>query len=65
MALHCQTKLYQISNCVRQLKKIKINEFRGVFVRRKLPALACKTECGILYSDDLYKNGTHTGPLGL
>ncbi len=40
-------------------KKLKIKNFRGVFVRDELPKRCCKTECGILNLDNSSKNGTH------
>ncbi len=40
-------------------KKIKIPQFRGVFVRDSLPRKVRKNECGILNLDDSSGNGTH------
>jgi len=40
-------------------KKLKIDKFRGVFVRDELPKKPRTTECGILNLDDSKGNGTH------
>ncbi len=40
-------------------KKLKIKNFRGVFVRDELPKQCRKTECGILNLDNSSGNGTH------
>ena len=40
-------------------KKLKIKNFRGVFVRDELPKRSRKVECGILNLDDSDGRGTH------
>ena len=40
-------------------KKLKISNFRGVFLRDTLPKKSNKTECGILNLDDTSGSGTH------
>ena len=40
-------------------KKLKIRNFRGVFVRDELPKTPLTNECGILNLDDSKGNGTH------
>ncbi len=41
------------------VNKLKIPQFKGVFVRDNLPKKANKQECGILNLDDSLGNGTH------
>lgn len=40
-------------------KKLKIRNFRGVFLRDKLPKASKNYECGILNLDDSSGSGTH------
>lgn len=40
-------------------KKLKIKQFRGVFVRDQLPKKSNPTECGILNTGDSSTNGFH------
>ena len=40
-------------------KKLKLSNFRGVFLRDKLPKSAKVRECGILNLEDSSGNGTH------
>jgi len=41
------------------VKKLKIRNFRGVFLRDKLPKKACKNESAIMNLDNTSGNGTH------
>ena len=41
------------------VKKLKIPNFRGVFMRDNLPTKPLKRECGILNLDDISGRGTH------
>lgn len=40
-------------------QKLKLPNFRGVFLRDVLPEKLWKKECGILNLDDTSGNGTH------
>ena len=41
------------------VKKLKIPNFRGVFLRNELPKIPRKKECGIMNLDDGRNDGTH------
>lgn len=41
------------------VKKLQIPNFRGIFMRNKLPKTISKNECGIINLDNYDSNGTH------